>query len=68
MYRSTNLDGWNGYQIRMMKFGGNKHAAEAMKVPVGSGVNDNAHEKYSNRLATEYKQRLTRLVQQDMAQ
>lgn len=52
----------------MMKFGGNKHAAEAMKVPVGSGVNDNAHEKYSNRLATEYKQRLTRLVQQDMAQ
>lgn len=66
--RSTVLDGWNDYQIRMMKFGGNGHASAGIRVPVGSGIDGSgAAEKYSTRLAKEYKERLMRRVQQDQA-
>lgn len=66
-FRSTVLDGWNPYQIRMMKYGGNSAAASALRVPVGSsGADNNAHEKYSNRLASEYKEKLNRRVRLDI--
>lgn len=60
MYRSTVLDGWNSYQIRMMKYGGNS-SASALNVG-----NKNAVEKYSNRLAVEYKEKLNRRVRLDV--
>ena len=61
------LDGWNPYQIRMMKYGGNASAASALRVPIGSaGGDNNAVEKYSNRLAIEYKERLNRRVKLDV--
>jgi hypothetical protein len=61
------LDGWNPYQIRMMKYGGNGAAASALNVPVGSaGGDNNAVEKYSNRLAVQYKEKLNRRVKLDV--
>lgn len=65
---STNLDGWNDYQIRMMKNSGNKAASTALKVPIGAGTGGSASakEKYSSRLAVEYKQRLQKIVEQEI--
>lgn len=64
---STVLDGWNSYQIRMMKYGGNGSAASALRAPIGSsGADNNAHEKYSNRLAVAYKEKLNRRVRLDV--
>lgn len=51
----------------MMKYGGNSAAASALRVPIGSsGGDNNAVEKYSNRLANEYKERLNRRVRLDV--
>jgi len=67
--RSTVLDGWNDFQLRMMKFGGNGRASAGIRVPVGSGIDaSGAAEKYSTRLSKEYKERLMRRVQQDQAE
>lgn len=66
-YSSTVLDGWNPYQIRMMKYGGNSSAATALRVPIGSsGGDNNAVEKYSNKLAVDYKSKLNRRVKLDI--
>lgn len=66
-FSSTVLDGWNPYQIRMMKYGGNGAAASALRVPIGSsGGDNNAVEKYSNKYAEEYKLRLNRRVRLDV--
>lgn len=51
----------------MMKYGGNAAAASALRVPVGSsGADNNAHEKYSTRMAVEYKEKLNRRVRLDI--
>ena len=63
---STNLDGWNDYQIRMMKNGGNKAASLGLKVPIGSGTG--SKEKYSTRQAQEYKQRLKGMVEREIGE
>jgi hypothetical protein len=66
-FSSTVLDGWNPYQIRMMKYGGNSSASSSLRVPIGSnGGDNNAVEKYSNRLAVEYKEKLNRRVRLDI--
>ena len=51
----------------MMKYGGNAGAAAALRVPIGSsGGDNNAVEKYSNRFAVEYKEKLNRRVRLDV--
>ena len=50
-----------------MKYGGNLSAATALRVPIGiSGGDNNAVEKYSNRLAVEYKEKLNKRVRLDI--
>ena len=51
----------------MMKYGGNSAAASALRIPIGSsGADNNAHEKYANRLAVEYKEKLNKRVRMDI--
>ncbi len=63
---STNLDGWNDYQIRMMKNSGNKTASNGLKVAIGAG--SGSKEKFSTRAAQDYKQRLKAIVELEIAE
>jgi hypothetical protein len=50
-----------------MKYGGNSSASSSLRVPIGSnGGDNNAVEKYSNRFAVEYKEKLNRRVRLDI--
>ncbi len=66
MRSSTNLDGWNDFQIRMMKNSGNKTASGGLKVAIGAGTG--SKEKYSTRQAQDYKQRLKATVEEEIAE
>ena len=59
--RSTNLDGWNDSQIRSMKLGGNKRAAEH----ITKAGNQDSLSKFSSKQAQLYRQRLHSLVKID---
>jgi hypothetical protein len=59
--RSLNLDGWNDSQIRSMKLGGNKRAAEY----ITKTGNQDSLSKFSSRQAQEYRKRLLALVKLD---
>ncbi|KAJ1969500.1 ADP-ribosylation factor GTPase-activating protein 2 [Dispira parvispora] len=63
--RSTTLDSWTWDQLRVMKVGGNANMAEFFRQHGGVAKYSDAKSKYSSRVAQQYKDKLSRLSQED---
>ncbi|KAI9245755.1 hypothetical protein BY458DRAFT_528533 [Sporodiniella umbellata] len=59
--RSTVLDSWTWEQLRMMKVGGNQSASEQFQ----KVSTHDARQKYTSRVAQQYKESLAKKTQQD---